>query len=96
VSHIEEKVYRVGKAKPNLSDLKSQLLRLKADLTLFASRQSGDTVTAALKTRIRELETIIAAAEDGRRRAQAARADAADDQTVRSTTGRYPSRRRPV
>jgi hypothetical protein len=50
--------YRV--TKPNLSDLKRQLARMKEDLSHFVSRKPGGVVVEPLRKRISELEAEIA------------------------------------
>ncbi len=101
MSKYEERAFKVGKTTSNLSDLKNQLGRLKADLEQFVARKPDGAVVAPLRERIRALEAEIAAGDESRKRDQQAgknaRADAADalaGDAAGSLTGRFPPRRR--
>lgn len=96
MSKYEEKAFPVGKTKPTLAGLKSQLSRLKEDLGQFMARKPGGAVVAPLRERIRELEAEIAAAEEEKQREKHVDrgGDDGPEGSMRPTGGRFPARRR--
>jgi len=103
VSKFEDRAFRVGKSKPNLAEMKSQLGRLKHDLEQFMARKPGGAVVDPLRARIRALEAEINEAEAERKRERQPVSEEGDDVDrgagggafVRSTSGRFPPRGRP-
>lgn len=105
MSKFEDRAFRVGKSKPNLAEMKSQLGRLKHDLEQFIARKPGGAVVDPLRARIRALEAEINEAEAERKRDRERQpvADEGEDMDrgagggafVRSTSGRFPPRGRP-
>jgi hypothetical protein len=110
VSKYEERVYLVGKKKPNIAELKNRLVRLRHDLEQFTARKPGGAVVAPLRERIVALEAEIVEAEANRARERQLSMGPADDDGPtppgsgegdasslnRATSGRFPPRGRPT
>lgn len=100
MSKFEDRAFRVGKSKPNLAEMKSQLGRLKHDLEQFMARKPGGAVVDPLRARIRALEAEINEAEAARKRERPPAAEDGDEPErggtlVRATSSRFPPRGRP-
>ncbi|HEY0835891.1 MAG TPA: Gas vesicle protein V [Azospirillum sp.] len=102
MSKFEDRAYRVGKSKPNITEMKSLLGRLKHDLEQFVARKPGGAVVDPLRARIRALEAEINEAEAERKRERQPAGEDGDGADrgaggafVRSTSGRFPPRGRP-
>lgn len=101
----EERIYRIGKIKPSIAVLKTQLAELKRDLAHFGTRTPNGSLIAPLQGRIRAVEAEIAEAEADRdSRAQASRRDVPSAQEgdrltehdgLHATRSRFPTRGRP-
>ncbi len=98
VSMHEDKAFPMGKSRVDLAGLKTQLARLKEDLSRFVARSPHGSVVGPLRQRIHEIEMQIAEADRERQRARPAAAPPppADEsgESVRSTGSRFPPRRR--
>ena len=99
MSKYEERAFRVGKTKPGLAEMKSQLSRLKEDLSQFVARKPGGAVVAPLRQRIVALEAEIAAIEQDRMRQKQAERDVEESANDDRPSGtriapRFPPRRR--
>lgn len=104
MSKYEERVYRTTNKKPNIAELKNQLMRLRHDLAQFTARKPDGAVVAPLQARIHELEAEIAEAQEAKRREEQASSGDADDMagrfrsgqgSMRATSSRFPPRGRP-
>ena len=98
VSIHEDKAFPMGKSRVDVAGLRTQLARLKEDLSRFVARSPHGSVVAPLRQRIHEIELQIAEADRERQRSRAVMAAPADEGGesggVRSTSSRFPPRRR--
>jgi len=111
MSKYEDRAYRTPKPRTDEATAANQLRRLKNDLEQYAARNPHGPMIGPLRERIRELETIVAAAqaENERRKALSqSRAEERQDargtdgkdmerqnHSVTATSGRFPPRYRP-
>jgi hypothetical protein len=93
MAHYEEKLYRVSKTRPALSDLKSQLVTLKRDLEHFQSARASGALMDSLKDRIRQIEAALARETASRLRPAPAPVEDTPP-AVYATSARYNARAR--
>jgi hypothetical protein len=98
VSIHEDKAFQMGKSRVDVAGLKTQLARLKEDLSRFVARSPHGSVVGPLRQRIHEIEMQIAEADRERLRnrppAAAAGEEGGESGSVSATGSRFPPRRR--